>query len=55
MRPSRLEQEILERLRDIEERLLVLESMPRPIVFAIGKMFPEPQPSDMQMPSELEH
>ena len=55
MRHSRLEQEILERLRDIEERLLVLESMPRPIIFAIGRTYPDPQASDMQMPSELEH
>ena len=47
---------MLDRLRDLEERLSVVEQLPRPIVFAIGRYYPEPIMADMQYPtSELEH
>lgn len=51
---TKLEKEIIERLRDLDLRLSVLEAMPRPIIFAIGK-YPEPISADMQMPTEQEH
>ena len=53
---SRIERQLLDRLRDLEERLSVVEQLPRPIVFAIGRYYPEPIMADMQYPtSEFEH
>lgn len=50
-----IEREILERLKDLDLRLSVLERLPTPIVFAIGQKFPSPLEADMYPPSELEH
>ena len=55
MKYTRAELEILQRLREIELRLSVLESLPTPIVFAIGQSFPNTIQADMQAPSKLEH
>jgi len=52
---TKREQALLDQLREIEVRLSVLEAMPRPIIFAIGRMYPEPIHADMQAPSEMEH
>ena len=53
---TRIERQLLDRLRDLEERLSVVEQLPRPIVFAIGRYYPEPIMADMQYPtSEFEH
>jgi len=55
-RMTRVERMLLDRLREIELRLSVIEQLPRPIVFAIGKCYPDPIQADMQYPtSELEH
>jgi len=52
---TKIERELIERLLDLEERLSALEQMPRPIIFAVGKYYPDPVPADMQWPSEMEH
>jgi len=51
---SAIEKELLERIKELDLRLSVLERLPTPIVFAIGK-YPDPIPADMQAPSDLEH
>lgn len=51
----RKDKKLIEKLRELEERLSHLEQMPRPIIFAVGKYYPEPVAADMQWPSELEH
>ena len=53
---TRTERKLFDRLRELEERLSVVEQLPRPIVFAIGRYYPEPIMADMQYPtSEFEH
>lgn len=52
---NKIQRELLERLRDLDLRVSVLERFPTPIVFAIGKTYPEPQECDMQTPSPSEH
>lgn len=55
-KPTAIEREIIERLKDLDLRLSVLERLPTPIVFAIGQRYPDPIQADMQTnPSELEH
>ena len=51
---TKLQCDILDRLKEIELRLSVLEAMPRPIIFAIGK-YPDHVEADMQEPSDSEH
>jgi len=51
---SAIEKELLERIKELDLRLSVLERLPTPIVFAVGT-WPNPVPADMQAPSELEH
>ena len=51
---TKIQRDILDRLKDIELRLSVLEAMPRPIIFAIGK-YPDHVEADMQEPSDKEH
>ena len=51
---TKVQRDILDRLKDIELRLSVLEAMPRPIIFAIGK-YPDHVEADMQEPSDKEH
>ena len=51
---TKVQRDILDRLKDIERRLSVLEAMPRPIIFAIGK-YPDHVEADMQEPSDKEH
>lgn len=51
---NRRERLLMERLREIELRLSVLEQLPTPIVFAVSQ-FQNPLRSDMVMPSEMEH
>lgn len=48
------EKRLWEAIRELELRLSVLERLPTPIVFAVGR-YPDPIPADMQSPSELEH
>ena len=50
---TKIEKELIERIREIEQRLSVLEAMPIPIIFAIGK-YPHIE-ADMQEPSDKEH
>lgn len=50
---TKTQREILDRLKEIELRLSVLEQMPRPIIFAIGEY--QHVNADMQEPSESEH
>jgi len=52
---TKREKQLWDKLRELEERLSVVEQMPRPIIFAIGKYYPDPVPADMQWPSEMEH
>ena len=53
---TRMERKLFDRLRELEDRLSVVEQLPRPIVFAVGRYYPEPIMADMQYPtSELEH
>ena len=52
---TRIERLLFDRLRELEIRLSVVEQLPRPIVFAIGKYYPDPVAADMQWPSEMEH
>lgn len=50
------ERKLWEAIRELELRLSVLEQLPTPIVFAVGRMFPDPVRADMQAPvSNLEH
>ena len=51
---TKVQRDILDRLKEIELRLTVLEAMPRPIIFAIGK-YPDHVEADMQEPSDKEH
>ena len=52
---SATERALLQRLQELEVRLSVLENLPTPIVFAVGK-YPDPIRADMQAPtSDLEH
>ena len=51
---TKVQRDILDRLKEIELRLSVLEAMPRPIIFAIGK-YPDHVEADMQEPSDKEH
>ena len=51
---TKIQRDILDRLKEIELRLSVLEAMPRPIIFAIGK-YPDHVEADMQEPSDKEH
>ena len=48
------EKRLWDAIRELELRLSVLERLPVPIVFAIGK-YPDYIQADMQAPSELEH
>ena len=50
---TKIEKELLERLRELDIRISVLEAMPTPIIFAIGK-YPHVE-ADMQEPNESEH
>ena len=52
---TRKEQLLWDKLKELEERLSAIEQMPRPIIFAVGKYYPEPVPADCMWPSELEH
>jgi len=52
---TKLEKELIERLRDLDLRVSVLEHMPTPILFAIGREYPSPVPADLLPPSSLEH
>ena len=52
---TRVERMLLDRLREIELRLSVVEQLPRPVIFAIGKYYPDPIQADMYIGSELEH
>ena len=52
---TRKEQQLWDKLRELEDRLSAVEQMPRPIIFAIGKYFPEPVDADMCFPSNMEH
>ena len=47
------EKRLWEAIRELELRLSVLERLPVPIVFAVGKY--ESTPADMMPPSEFEH
>ena len=51
---TKIEKELIERLRELDMRISVLEAMPTPIIFAIGK-YPDHVEADMQEPSEKEH
>ena len=50
---TKIEKELIERLRELDIRVSVLEAMPIPIIFAIGK-YPHIE-ADMQEPSGSEH
>ena len=50
---TKIEKELIERLREPGIRVSVLEAMPRPIIFAIGEY--QHVNADMQEPSESEH
>ena len=50
---TKIERELIERLRDLDIRVSVLEAMPTPIIFAIGKY--SHVEADMQDPSDKEH
>ena len=52
---TKIQRELIERLRDLDLRVSVLERLPTPIVFAIGKTYPNPVECDMQTPSSFEH
>ena len=52
---SRVERILMDRLRELEDRLSAVEQLPRPVIFAIGKYYPDPVAADMQWPSEMEH
>ena len=50
---TKIEKELIERLRELDIRVSVLEAMPKPILFAIGT-YPHVE-ADMQDPSDKEH
>ena len=52
---TRVERILMDRLRELEDRLSAVEQLPRPVIFAIGKYYPDPVAADMQWPSEMEH
>ena len=55
MKQTAKERKLWEAIRELELRLSVLEQLPTPIVFAVGRMFHDPVRADMQDPSSLEH
>lgn len=52
---TKLERELIDRLRDLETRVSVLEQIPTPIIWAVSDHWPELKKADMTPPSEAEH